>query len=69
VQAYCDEIAAATEPLPDSWIGLALAIHRLPPMPLRQVFATKLPLVFDMHDCLIGQGVRSDPMDLAAWFA
>ena len=69
VQAYRDEIAAAAGPLPDAWIGLALAIHRLPPLPSRQAFATKLPLMFDMHACLTEQGVRTDPLDLAAWFA
>jgi hypothetical protein len=67
VQAYYDEIVA--DPLLDRRIGLALSIHHLLPMPLRQVFAIKLPLIFDMHDCLSGQGVRSEPIDLAAWFA
>jgi HEXXH motif-containing protein len=68
-QAYRDEITTATGPLPDAWIGLALAVNQLPSMPTRQVFATKLPLLFDMHTCLMEQGFRTDPLDLAAWFA
>jgi HEXXH motif-containing protein len=69
VQAYRDEITA-TDTQPEVWIGLALAVHRcLYPSPLLQVFATKLPLMFDMYTCLSEQGVRSDPLDLAAWFA
>jgi hypothetical protein len=69
VRAYRNGIAAVADPQPDAWIGLALAIHRLSAMPLRQVFATQLPLLFDMHSRLGSQGVRSDPLDLAAWFA
>ena len=65
VQAYRAEIF--DDPRPDAWIGLALAIHRLP-SPSRQVFATQLPLLFEVHACLAGQGIRSDPLDLAAWF-
>jgi hypothetical protein len=65
VQAYRAEIF--DDPRPDAWIGLALAIHRLP-SPSRQVFATQLPLLFEVHACLAGQGVHSDPLDLAAWF-
>lgn len=68
-EAYRDEIAAVLDPIPESWIGLGLAIGRLPTAPARQVFATRLPLVVALHECLAGQGVRSDPMDLAAWFA
>jgi HEXXH motif-containing protein len=69
VQAYRDEISAAPEPLPDAWIGLALAVHLLPPTPLLSAFATRLPLMFDMHACLLAQGVQSDPLELAAWLA
>ncbi len=67
VQAYRAAIAA--DPQPEAWIGLALAIHRLPAMPLRQVFATHLPLLFEIHACFASQGIRIDPLDLAAWFA
>ncbi|HEX6509702.1 MAG TPA: HEXXH motif-containing putative peptide modification protein, partial [Chloroflexota bacterium] len=69
IDSYRDEIASATAPLPDAWVGLALAIHRGPPTPLQQVFATKLPLIFDMYAWLIGQEVWTDPLALAAWFA
>lgn len=69
VQAYRDEIYAASEPLPDAWTGLALAIHLLAQTPLLPAFATRLPLMFDVHACLFAQGVRSDPLELAAWFA
>lgn len=68
-QAYCDEISAAVDPLPDAWIGLALAVNRQPPTSLRRAFATRLPLMFDMYECLRTQGTNSDPLGLAAWFA
>lgn len=67
LDAYRDHIKAAADPLPDAWVGLALAIHRLPPSPLRQVFATKLPLMFDMYTRLLEEGILTDPFDLAAW--
>lgn len=68
VQAYRDEITA--DPQPEAWIGLALALHRQRrSSPLLRVFATKLPLIFDMYVYLSQQGFRSDPLDLAAWFA
>jgi HEXXH motif-containing protein len=69
VQAYRAEILAAPEPLPDSWVGLALAMHMQAETPLPPAFATRLPLIFDVDACLRGQGVQHDPLDLAAWFA
>lgn len=69
VQAYRDEICAAPEPLPHAWVGLAIAIHLLAQPPLLSVFATHLPLVFDVHARLAANGVRSDPLELAAWLA
>jgi HEXXH motif-containing protein len=65
-QAYRDAIA--TEPAPEDWIGLALAVHRMGPERLRDAFATWLPLMVDVDACLRGRGVRADPLDLAAWF-
>jgi HEXXH motif-containing protein len=65
VQAYRDQIAGSAGPQPDAWIGLALALHRLPASPAQAVFATRLPLLFDVHACL---GGRVDPVDLADWF-
>jgi len=66
-QAYREQILTATEPAPDNWVGLALAASRLAPAQLRNAFATRLPLMFEIHRWLAGQGVPSDPMDLAAW--
>jgi HEXXH motif-containing protein len=66
VAAYSAGLAA--EPDPAAWIGLALAIHRLPAMSLLPVFATRLPLLFEMHACLAERGIAADPLDLAAWF-
>lgn len=58
----------AAEPDPAAWIGLALAIHRLPSQPSRPVFAAHLPLLFEMHACLASRDIRADPLELAAWF-
>lgn len=66
VKAYRARLAA--EPDPAAWIGLALAIHRLPWMPSRPVFAVHLPLLFEMHAHLAGLGIYVDPVELAAWF-
>jgi HEXXH motif-containing protein len=66
VGAYRARLAA--EPDPSAWIGLALAIHRLPPMPSRSVFAAYLPLLFEIHAFLATQGICADPLELAAWF-
>ena len=66
VQAYREQVIASAEPQPDAWIGLALALHRLPPSPVQAVLDTRLPLVLEVHGCL---GGRIDPLDLASWFA
>jgi HEXXH motif-containing protein len=66
VQAYCDDIAASADPQPDAWIGLALALHQLPPSPLRVAFTSDLVLMFDIHSHL---GSRRNPLDLASWLA
>jgi HEXXH motif-containing protein len=68
MRAYRDEILAAAEPVPEAWVGLAHAAHRLGQTPPPPAFATRLPVVFDVHACLAAQGVRSDPLELAAWF-
>jgi HEXXH motif-containing protein len=60
--------ALKAEPDPAAWIGLALALHRLPSMPSRPALAARLPLLFEMQASLAGQGIRVDPLDLAAWF-
>ncbi len=54
VQAYRTRIADSADPRPDAWIGLALALHRLPPSPLQQAFASDLVLMFEVHACLAG---------------
>jgi HEXXH motif-containing protein len=66
VQAYRQEIADAVDPRPDAWIGLALALHKLQPSPLQPAVATRLALMAEVHGHL---GGRSDPLDLASWFA
>ncbi len=67
-QAYRDKIAGTADVQSDAWIGLALASQRLAAASLREAFATHLPLMVDLHDRLREQGVRRDPLDLAAWF-
>lgn len=66
VQACRDEIAASADPRPEAWIGLALALDQLPPSPLQPPPATELALMFEVHGSLSD---RSDPLDLASWFA
>jgi HEXXH motif-containing protein len=68
-EAYRDEITATAHHVPDAWIGLALAIRRLEPTPMREAFAARLPLLLDMHACLSNLGIKSDPLDLAGWLA
>jgi HEXXH motif-containing protein len=68
VEAYRDEISVALDPQPGSWIGLALAVCRLAPMPLREIFDTRLPFIFDVYTWLRGHGIQRDPLDVAAWF-
>ena len=69
LEAYREEILTAAEPVPQSWVGLALAASRGASPSLLKVFMARLPLMFDLHRYLAGQGVPSDPMDLAAWLA
>jgi hypothetical protein len=65
VRAYRGQIAGSADPQPDAWIGLALALHQLPPSPLQRKLATSLPLMIDVHAHL---GGRTDPVSLASWF-
>jgi HEXXH motif-containing protein len=66
---YRDEICGASDCAPDAWTGLALAVQLQPPSPLQQAFAAGLPLMYDMHEYLSSKGIRTDPLELAAWFA
>lgn len=66
VAAYREGLAHESDSA--AWIGLALAIHRLPARSAQRVFATRLPLLYEMHLCLADQGISVDPLDLAAWF-
>jgi HEXXH motif-containing protein len=66
VAAYREELGA--DPDPAAWIGLALAVDRLQAASSQPVFATRLPLLFEMHAYLAAQGIYADPLDLAAWF-
>ncbi len=65
VQAYRTRIADSADPQPDAWIGLALALHQLPPSPPRAALATRLAQVAEVHARLAD---RTDPLDLASWF-
>jgi HEXXH motif-containing protein len=64
--AYREGLAVESDPA--AWIGLALAIQRLSAESAQPVFTRRLPLLFEMHACLAAQGIRADPLDLAAWF-
>jgi hypothetical protein len=66
VAAYRGRLAAEADPA--AWIGLALAIHRLPANSATPVFTSRLPLLFEVHACLAQQRIHADPLDLAAWF-
>jgi len=65
VQAYRTRITGSADPQPDAWIGLALALHQLPPSPAGAALATRLVQVAEVHARL---GGRTDPLDLAGWF-
>jgi hypothetical protein len=68
VQAYRTRIADSADPEPDAWIGLALALHQLPPSPPRAALATRPVQMAEVHARLAGSGFRTDPLDLAGWF-
>jgi HEXXH motif-containing protein len=65
VSAYRARLADSTDPQPDAWIGLALALQQLSPSPLQAALATRLVLMFETYTRLSG---RPDPLDLASWF-
>jgi HEXXH motif-containing protein len=65
-RAYRTVIASSADPRPEAWVGLALALHQLPPSPLQRPLATQLALVFEVYTRLAD---RSDPLDLVSWFA
>jgi len=65
VLGYRDLITGSADPQPDAWVGLALALRRLPASALQDVFAAHLPVLFDVHSRL---GAGYDPLDLAGWF-
>lgn len=66
VAAYRRELAAKSDPA--DWIGLALAISRLPATSSPSAFTSHLPLLFEVHARLTAQGIHADPLELAAWF-
>ena len=68
VQAYRTRIADSADPQPDAWIGLALALHQLPPSPPRAALTAGLVQLAEVHARLAGSGFRTDPLDLASWF-
>jgi HEXXH motif-containing protein len=65
VRGYRDLISGSTDPQPEAWVGLALALHQLPASPLADAFADRLPVLFEVRGCL---GAGCDPLDLAGWF-
>ena len=65
VRGYRDLITGSADPQPDAWVGLALALHRLPTSAPQHAFAAHLPVLFDLHSRL---GAGHDPLDLAGWF-
>ena len=65
MRGYCDLITGSADPQPDAWVGLALALHRLPASALQDTLAAHLPVLFDLHSRL---GAGHDPLDLAGWF-
>lgn len=65
-RAYRTVIAGSADPQPDAWVGLALALHQLPPSPLRRPLANRLALMFEVYTRLADRG---DPLDLVSWFA
>lgn len=65
VLGYRDLITGSADPQPDAWVGLALALQRLPASALQDAFAAHLPVLFDVHSRL---GAGYDPLDLAGWF-
>jgi len=69
VAAYRDEISVTADPVPNAWIGLALAVRRLTPIPLWAKCTARIPLIFDVHACLSARGIKTDPLDLMTWFA
>jgi HEXXH motif-containing protein len=68
VQAYRTRIADSADPQPDAWIGLALALHQLPPSPPLTALTAGLVQMAEVHARLAGSGFRTDPLDLASWF-
>jgi HEXXH motif-containing protein len=66
VAAYRERLTAEADPA--AWVGLALAVRRLPAASAWPALDDQLPLIFETHACLVGQGLRVDPLDLAGWF-
>jgi hypothetical protein len=58
-------ITGSADPQPDAWVGLAVALHRLPASALQDAFTARLPVLFDLYSRL---GAGHDPLDLAGWF-
>ena len=65
VRGYRDLITGSADPQPDAWVGLALALHRLPASALQDAFTARLPVLFDLYSRL---GAGHDPLELAGWF-
>jgi HEXXH motif-containing protein len=66
IRGYQRLITESGRPRLDAWSGLALALHLQPASPLQQAFSAWLPVIVDLHACLDD---RTDPLELAGWFA
>jgi len=67
IRAYRDRIISSLDPQPAAWIGLALALNQVPDEPFKNIFATQLALIFDIHGHLGSEDGLRDPIHLARW--
>jgi hypothetical protein len=66
--AYRAEILSSDAPTPEGWAGLATAAAMAKAVKAT-AFATRLPLLFEIHRYLAGQGIMCDPMELTDWLS
>jgi hypothetical protein len=68
MRAYRAEILSSDVPAPESWAGLATAATMAKAVKAT-AFATRLPLLFEIHRYLASKGIMCDPMELTAWLS
>ena len=66
IAAYCGALANQADPA--AWIGLTLAVHRLPSSPLRPVLAATCRAYSKCTPASPASGIHADPLELAGWF-